>query len=95
MVPEWTEEWRWHPNLQNPLRRWTAKRRVALVVSILKGKTSVAEAARPHGLTVAEVEDWLAKFLLGARRTRSAVVPIKWGGNLFSPQRLQLFYLLP
>ena len=35
-----------------------------LVVSILKGETSVAEAARTHGLTVAEVEDWREKFLL-------------------------------
>ena len=39
---------------------------MALVVSILKGETSVAEAARQHGLTVAEVEDWCEKFLLGA-----------------------------
>jgi transposase-like protein len=49
-----------------PVERWTAKRRVALVVSILKGETSVAEAARTHGLTVAEVEDWREKFLVGA-----------------------------
>lgn len=49
-----------------PIERWTAKRRVALVVSILKGETSVAEAAWMHGLTVAEVEDWREKFLLGA-----------------------------
>lgn len=49
-----------------PIERWMAKRRVALVVSILKGETSVAEAARTHGLTVAEVEDWREKFLLGA-----------------------------
>ncbi len=49
-----------------PIERWTAKRRVALVVSILKGETSVAEAARQHGLTVAEVDDWREKFLLGA-----------------------------
>ena len=42
---------------QEPIERWTAKRRVALVVSILKRETSVAEAARTHGLTVAEVED--------------------------------------
>ncbi len=49
-----------------PIERWTAKRRVALVVSILKGETSVAEAARTHGLTVAEVEDWREKFLVGA-----------------------------
>jgi len=49
-----------------PIERWTAKRRVALVVSILKGETSVAEAARQQGLTVAEVEGWREKFLLGA-----------------------------
>ena len=56
-----------------PIERWTAKRRVALVVSILKGETSVAEVARTHGLTVVEVEDWREKFLLGAEnalRTR-------------------------
>ena len=50
----------------DPIERWKAKRRAALVVSILKGETSVAEAARTHGLTVAEVEDWREKFLLGA-----------------------------
>jgi transposase-like protein len=49
-----------------PIERWTAKRRMALVVRILKGETSVAEAARTHGLTVAEVEDWREKFLVGA-----------------------------
>ena len=49
-----------------PIERWTAKRRVALVVSILKGATSVTEAARWHGLTVGEIEDWREKFLLGA-----------------------------
>ena len=56
-----------------PIERWTAKRRVALVVSILKGETSIAEAARQHGLTVAEVEEWREMFLLGAEnalRTR-------------------------
>lgn len=57
----------------NPIERWTATRRVALVVSLLKGETSVAEAARKYGLTVAEVEAWREKFLLGAEnalRTR-------------------------
>ena len=47
-----------------PIEGWTAKRRVALVVSILKGETSVAEAARQHGLTVAvtfprKLDHWL------------------------------------
>lgn len=35
------------------VQRWTAKRRAALVLSIVKGETSVAEAARRHGLKVA------------------------------------------
>lgn len=47
-----------------PIDRWTAKRRVTLVVSILKGETSVAEAARQHELTVGEVEGYREKFLL-------------------------------
>ena len=34
-----------------PIQRWTAKRRVTLVMSILKGDTSITEAARAHGLT--------------------------------------------
>jgi transposase-like protein len=50
----------------DPIERWTAKRRVALVVSTLKDETSVADTAWKHGLTVGEVEDWREKFLLGA-----------------------------
>jgi transposase-like protein len=66
MVLLWTEEVVMAAESAEPIERWTAKRRVALVVSILKGETSVAEAARTHGLTVAEVEDWREKFLVGA-----------------------------
>ena len=47
-------------------KRWTAKRRAALVVEILRGDLSVAEAARRHGLTVAEVDEWRERFLTGA-----------------------------
>ena len=49
----------------NP-QRWTAKRRTALIVSILRGETSSKEAARKHGLKVGEVEEWKERFLLGA-----------------------------
>jgi hypothetical protein len=48
------------------VQRWTAKRRAALVISLLKGETTAAEAARRHGLRVAEVEEWRDRFLLGA-----------------------------
>ena len=51
---------------QDSPKRWTAKRRSALVLSILRGETSIPEAARAHGLTVAEVEEWRERFLCGA-----------------------------
>jgi transposase-like protein len=50
-----------------PIQRWTAKKRAALVVSILKGETSIQEAARKHALTVAEVEEWKERFLDGGQ----------------------------
>ena len=52
--------------LPEKVQRWTAKRRTALVMSILKGETSAKEAARKHGLTLREVEDWRDRFLMGA-----------------------------
>jgi len=51
------------------IERWTAKRRAALVLSILKGETSVTKAARRHGLMVARVEDWSDRFLVRAENT--------------------------
>jgi transposase-like protein len=50
----------------NGTKRWTAKRRAALVLSILRGETSVAQAARQHALTVAEIEQWKERFLTAA-----------------------------
>ena len=52
--------------LPEQIQRWTAKRRSALVLQILKGETSARESARKHGLTLAEVENWKEQFLLGA-----------------------------
>jgi transposase-like protein len=54
------------------VQRWTAKRRVALVISLLKGETTAAEAARRHGLKVAEIEEWRDRFLLGAENALRA-----------------------
>jgi transposase-like protein len=50
-------------DLPDPIQRWTAKKRASLVISILKGETTMQEAARKHDLTVAEIEDWKDKFL--------------------------------
>lgn len=58
---------------QEAILRWTAKRKSAVVLSILKGETSIAETARAHSLTVAEIERWKEAFLSGAENAlRSA-----------------------
>jgi len=54
------------------VRRWTAKRLAALIISLLKGETTAAEAARRHGLKMAEVEEWRERFLLGAENALRA-----------------------
>lgn len=38
----------------------------------MKGETSAQEAARAHGLTVAEIDDWKDKFLAGAENALRA-----------------------
>lgn len=59
--------------ITDPVQRWTTKKKSAVVLSIIKGETSAAEAARTHGLTMAQIETWKEQFLLGAEnalRTR-------------------------
>ncbi len=46
-------------------KRWTAKRRAALVLQLLRGETSLEEATRKHGLTLAQLEGWQGRFLEG------------------------------
>lgn len=53
--------------------RWTAKRKLAVCLEIIKGKTTVAEVARQHGMTVNEVETWLERFHRGAEEFLKAL----------------------
>ena len=43
----------------NSIKRWTAKRKAAVVMDIFKGKTTTAEVARQYDLTVSEIEGWV------------------------------------
>ena len=43
---------------ESNVQRWTAKRKAAVVLDLIKGKTTAAEVARQHDLTVAEIERW-------------------------------------
>ena len=48
------------------VQRWTAKRKAAVVIELIKGKTTAAEIARQHDLTVGEVERWRQDFITQA-----------------------------
>lgn len=45
--------------MDEEIKRWTAKRKSALVVEIIQGKTTVAEASRAYDLSPSEVESWV------------------------------------
>ncbi len=60
------------PSPNEDVQRWTAKRKAAVVLDIIKGKTPPVEVARQHGLTVAEVERWRDDFITqGSEALRS------------------------
>jgi transposase-like protein len=45
--------------MEEDIKRWTAKRKAALVMEIIQGKTTVAEASRAFDLTPSEIEEWV------------------------------------
>jgi len=49
--------------MKGDIKRWTAKRKAALVMEIIQGKTSIAEASRAFDVSPAEIEEWVRKLL--------------------------------
>jgi transposase-like protein len=45
--------------MEDDIKRWTAKRKTALVLDIIQGKTTVSEASRSFDLNPSEVEQWV------------------------------------
>jgi len=45
--------------MDDGIKRWTAKRKTALVIEIIQGKTTVAEASRSFDLSPSEIEGWV------------------------------------
>jgi transposase-like protein len=77
------------PLLEGDIQRWTAKRKAAVVLDLIRGKTTAADAARQHGLTVAELEQWKDDFLTQgteALRSHPRVREAQWEAE---KQRLQ------
>ncbi|AIV75797.1 transposase family protein [Burkholderia pseudomallei] len=45
--------------MDEDIKRWTAKRKSALVLDVIQGKTTVAEASRAYDLSPSEIENWV------------------------------------
>jgi len=45
--------------MEEEIKRWTAKRKTALVLEIIQGKPSVSEAGRAYDLPPPEIEGWV------------------------------------
>ncbi|VVE31536.1 transposase [Pandoraea anhela] len=45
--------------MQEDIKRCTAKRKSALALDIIQGKTTVAQASRTHDLPLSEGESWV------------------------------------
>ena len=52
---------------QEEVKRWTAKRKSALVLEIIQGKTTVSEASRAYDLMPSEIESWVEEGKRGMR----------------------------
>ena len=54
------------------IKRWTARRKSALVLEIIQGKTTVAKASRQHDLTPSEIEGWVEEAKRGMENALKA-----------------------
>jgi transposase-like protein len=45
-----------------PIERWTAQRKAAIIVEVMKGQISVPEAARKYGFTQNEYRHWADEY---------------------------------
>lgn len=57
--------------MDDDIKRWTARRKSALVLEIIQGKTSVAEASRAYDLPPSEIEKWVEDGKRGMENARS------------------------
>ena len=53
--------------MEDDIKRWTAKRKTALVLDIIQGKTTISEASRAFDLNPSEVEQWVEHGAGGAQ----------------------------
>ena len=54
--------------MDEEIKRWTARRKSALVLDIIQGKTTVSESSRQFDLPPSEIESWIDQAKAGMER---------------------------
>ena len=54
--------------MEKEFQRWTAKRKVELLLQLIRGETKLVDACREHDLKQSEVEGWMETFVKAGER---------------------------
>lgn len=58
--------------MNDDIKRWTAKRKAALVMDIIQGKTTVSEVSRTFDLSPSDIENWVDEAKRGMENALKA-----------------------
>jgi transposase-like protein len=58
--------------MDEDIKRWTARRKAAVVLEIIQGKTTVSKVSRQFDLTPSEIEEWVDQGKAGMENALKA-----------------------
>jgi hypothetical protein len=54
--------------MEKEFQRWTARRKVELLLQLIKGEVKLVDSCREHDLKQSDVESWMETFLKAGER---------------------------
>ena len=54
--------------MESQIQRWSAKRKVELLLSLIRGERKLVDVCREHDLKQSEVESWMDTFMKAGER---------------------------
>ena len=58
--------------MEKEFQRWTARRKVELLLQLIKGEVKLVDVCREHDLKQSDVESWMDLFVKGGERSLKA-----------------------
>jgi transposase len=79
----------WVSRRQKPSRQVSVDEQIQVVLAVLKGELSLAEAARRHGVSSAAVDNWRDRFVDAGKAGMDRSLPGPDGGQSQTERRLR------